>query len=173
MTDPARSYIGIGSNLGDPIARVLAGVAALRLLQDSTLVACSSLYRTAPVGITDQPEFINAVVALDTQLSPVALWQQLFTIERAAGRSRGPVHGGPRTLDLDLLLYGNLQLASADITIPHPRLHERAFVLVPLHEIAPSLQVPGGESVSALRGRCESQSVMRLTDDAMNRVSVG
>jgi 2-amino-4-hydroxy-6-hydroxymethyldihydropteridine diphosphokinase len=173
MTIRIRSYIGIGSNLDDPVARVRTGVAALRGIPDSTLVECSSLYRTMPIGITEQPEFVNAVAALDTQLAPGALLRELLAIERTAGRRRGPVEGGPRTLDLDLLLYGNLKMTSADVTIPHPRMHERAFVLVPLFEIAPTLRISGKGALSMLLGQCETQSVVRLTDDSLASVSLG
>jgi len=172
MTIRVRSYIGIGSNLDDPVARVRTGLDALRGIPGSTLVACSSLYRTMPIGITDQPEFINAVAALDTQLTPVGLLRELLAIERTAGRRRGPVQGGPRTLDLDLLLYGDLEMNSVDVTIPHPRMHERAFVLAPLFEIAPTLRIPGKGAVSMLLGRCESQPVVRLTDDTFASVSL-
>lgn len=172
MTNLVRSYIGIGSNLGDPVAKVRAGLSALRGVPGSTLVACSSLYRTKPIGITDQPEFVNAVAAIDTPLAPAVLLQELLAIERAAGRRRGPVQGGPRTLDLDLLLYGDLEMTSANVTIPHPRMHERAFVLAPLFEIAPTLRIPGKGAVSMLLDRCEAQSVLRLTDDSLAGVAL-
>jgi 2-amino-4-hydroxy-6-hydroxymethyldihydropteridine diphosphokinase len=167
MNGVIRAYIGIGSNLGDPEANVRAGAGALRRLADSILVAASSLYRTAPIGITDQPDFINAVVALDTRLAPRAMLQGLHAIERIHGRTRSPVRGGPRSLDLDLLLYGELRVVEADITLPHPRLHERAFVLVPLHEIAPMLEIPGRGSVAALLAGCAGQSVTRVRDVAL------
>lgn len=173
MTNHARSYIGVGSNLENPMSQVRAALTALRRLPDSTWLACSSLYRTAPVGITDQPEFVNAVAAIETRLAPTTLLQELFAIERGAGRRRGPVQGGPRTLDLDLLLYGDLEMASTDMTIPHPRMHERAFVLVPLFEIAPALWIPGREAVSTLLGKCETQSVARLVDESIASVSFG
>lgn len=172
MTIRVRSYIGVGSNLDDPVARVRTGLAALRGIPGSTLVTCSSLYRTMPIGITDQPEFVNAVAALDTQLAPGMLLRELLAIERIAGRRRGPVQGGPRTLDLDLLLHSDLEMTSIDVTIPHPRMHERAFVLVPLFEIAPTLRIPGKGAVSMLLGRCETQSVVRLTDDTLASVSL-
>ena len=172
MTHRIRSYVGIGSNLDDPVARVRMGLAALQGLPGSALVTFSSLYRTTPIGITDQPEFVNAVAALDTQLAPTVLLRELLAIERAAGRRRGTVQGGPRTLDLDLLLYGDLEITSADVTIPHPRMHERAFVLAPLFEIAPMLRIPMKGAVSMLLGRCEAQSVVRLLDDSLASVSL-
>jgi 2-amino-4-hydroxy-6-hydroxymethyldihydropteridine diphosphokinase len=173
MTSCIRGYIGVGSNLDDPIARVQAGLVALRRLPSSTVTACSSLYRTAPIGFTDQPAFVNAVAALDTRLAPATLLRELLEIERVAGRRRGAVRGGPRTLDLDLLLYGDLTMTSTDITIPHPRMHERAFVLVPLFEIASTLRIPGTGAVSTLLGRCETQSVVRLMDDSPAGASLG
>lgn len=173
MIDRVRSYIGIGSNLGHPTVRVRAGVAALERLPNTALVACSSFYRTAPIGTTDQPDFVNAVAAIETALAPAVLLGELLAIERDAGRERGPVQGGPRTIDLDLLLYGDLEMVSIDLTIPHPRMHERAFVLVPLAEIAPMLRIPGRGAVSTLLGRCTAQSVVRLVDDSPVRVSLG
>lgn len=167
MTGRICSYVGLGSNLDDPTTRVNAGLAAVRRLPDSTLIVRSSLYRTAPVGITTQPDFINAVAMIETALAPAALLQELLAIECAAGRRRGDVHGGPRTLDLDLLLYGECEMTSDDVTIPHPRMHERAFVLVPLFEIAPTLQIPGRGAVSTLLRQCDAQSVVRLVDDAL------
>lgn len=166
MNSVVRAYIGVGSNLGDPSANVRAGVAALRRLGDSAPAAVSSLYRTAPIGITDQPDFINAVVALDTRLAPAVLLRRLLAIERDHGRTRGPVRGGPRSLDLDLLLYGELRRNAADLTLPHPRLHERAFVLVPLLEIAPTLEIPGRGSPAALLAGCAGQSVRRVCEVA-------
>ncbi|MFL6647597.1 MAG: 2-amino-4-hydroxy-6-hydroxymethyldihydropteridine diphosphokinase [Sulfurifustaceae bacterium] len=166
MTPLARAYVGIGSNLESPVAQVRRGVAALERLPDSRLVGCSSLYRSAPVGITEQPDFINAACALDTTLEPRALMQRLLEIESAHGRTRGPTRGGPRTLDLDLLLYGELELASPELTLPHPRLHERAFMLYPLFEIAPTLDVPGRGAVATLLERCDKGDVVRLPPDA-------
>lgn len=162
MTAAVRAYIGLGSNLENPIERVQGGMQALRTLPDSSVAQCSSLYRSAPVGLTAQPDFINAVCALDTVLSAPSLMRQLLAIEQAHGRARGPVQGGPRTLDLDLLLYGDARLVSADVTLPHPRLHERAFVLYPLLEIAPTLYVPGQGLVAELLGRCAGQAIEQL-----------
>lgn len=165
MTDYTRAYIGVGSNLGDPAEYVRAGVAALRQLDDSRLVACSSLYRTAPIGVADQPDFINAVCALDTRLPPEALLRRLFLVEQRHGRVRGAIRGGARTLDLDILLYGDLQITSAQVTIPHPRLHQRAFVLVPLLEIAPGLRIPGGQPAAEHLRLCAAQAVARIPDE--------
>ncbi len=148
------AYIALGANLPssaglpeDTLAAAAQGLAAM-----GRIIARSSLYSTAPVGREDQPRFVNAVVALETQRSPRELLNSLLAIEQAFGRDRAAsVPNGPRTLDLDLLLYGDLALAASGLEIPHPRLAERAFVLVPLHEIAPDLRDPrSGKTVAQL-----------------------
>ncbi len=162
-----RAYVALGSNLDDPAAQVRAGARALDKLPGTHLVRCSSLYRTAPVGVTDQPDFINAVCALDTSTPAGALMQALLDIERAHGRQRS-IPGGPRTLDLDLLLYGELTCHEPGLTLPHPRLHERAFVLYPLSEIAPGLGIPGHGRVETLLAGCAGQMIERLSADIEN-----
>jgi 2-amino-4-hydroxy-6-hydroxymethyldihydropteridine diphosphokinase len=166
MTTVVRAYIGLGSNLEAPIEQVRSAIAALGRLPALRLVHCSSLYRTKPVGFADQPDFINAVCAIDTSLPPPALLDHLMTIEQAQGRARDRERNTPRTLDLDLLVYGEVELSSPDLTIPHPRLHERAFVLVPLAEIAPTLQVPRRGDIGALLARCNLSGVWRLEERA-------
>lgn len=156
-----RAYVALGSNLDDPVAQVRAGARDLGKLSGTRLVRCSSLYRTAPVGVTGQPDFINAVCAVDTGLPAGTLLQALLDIERAHGRQRD-IPGGPRTLDLDLLLYGDLVRHEPGLTLPHPRLHERAFVLYPLSEIAPGLCIPGHGQVETLRAGCAGQAIERL-----------
>ena len=156
-----RAYVALGSNLDDPVAQVRGGATALGKLPGTRLVCCSSLYRTAPVGVTDQPDFINAVCEVDTSLPAVECMQSLLDIERAHGRQRN-IQGGPRTLDLDLLLYGELACHEPGLTLPHPRLHERAFVLYPLSEIAPGLSIPGRGQVETLRAGCAGQAIERL-----------
>jgi len=156
-----RVYIALGSNLDDPVAQVRQGAQAIGRLPCTRLVGCSSPYRTAPLGITDQPDFINAVCAADTTLPAGALMQALLDLERAQGRQRD-VPGGPRTLDLDLLLYDDLVCHEPGLTLPHPRLHERAFVLYPLSEIAPGLSIPGRGLVESLRAGCAGQAIERL-----------
>jgi 2-amino-4-hydroxy-6-hydroxymethyldihydropteridine diphosphokinase len=128
-----RVYVGIGSNLGDAVANVRDAISALRSL--GVLAAVSSLYRTAPWGKTDQPSFVNAVVALDTQRSPRELLDALKALEAELGREPGE-RWGPRTIDFDILAYGQERIDEGDLVIPHPHLHERAFALVPLAEIA-------------------------------------
>jgi 2-amino-4-hydroxy-6-hydroxymethyldihydropteridine diphosphokinase len=149
---PVRAYIGLGSNLGDPAAQIDAAFAALAALPKSTLAARSGLYRSPSWGPIAQPDYLNAVAALDTDLAPEPLMSALLDIERQAGRERRE-RWGPRLIDLDLLLYGDLMLESAALTVPHPRLHERPFVLLPLVELAPSLAIPG---VGLLHSLCDS-----------------
>ena len=154
------AYVALGANLGNPIITIQAAIAALDEIPASARVATSSLYRTAPVGLKHQPDFINAVVALETQLAPQALLEQLFAIEFQFGRQRS-VRNAPRTLDLDLLLHGDAILDGAALTLPHPRMHERAFVLAPLAEIAPLIAVPGHGAVSQLLTFCAGQQIER------------
>jgi 2-amino-4-hydroxy-6-hydroxymethyldihydropteridine diphosphokinase len=138
------TYIGMGANIPGPAGAPQATLAAAlrRLSSISRVVCCSSLYSTEPVGFSDQPRFVNAVVALETDFSPAALLDTLLRIEREFGRDRSAgILNGPRTLDLDILLYGDFVLHESNLDIPHPRLAERAFVLVPLHEIASNLRV--------------------------------
>jgi 2-amino-4-hydroxy-6-hydroxymethyldihydropteridine diphosphokinase len=155
-----RAYVALGSNLDDPRAQVLRGFDALSRLPGSQLLARSRLYRSAPWGVARQPDFVNAAAELETALAPRELLDALLDIERAAGRDRGGARWGPRVLDLDLLLYGNFQCEEPGLTLPHPRLHERAFVLLPLNDLAPDFDVPGRGRVHELRagvdaGGCE------------------
>jgi 2-amino-4-hydroxy-6-hydroxymethyldihydropteridine diphosphokinase len=135
------AYVGIGSNLEDPRAQVLRALDELARVPDTRVTARSSLYRTAPIGHAAQPDFINAVAAVDTQLSADALLRELQGIEARHGRERS-FPNAPRTLDLDLLLYGDARINEPGLNVPHPRMHERAFVLHPLLEIAPTVEIP-------------------------------
>ena len=155
------AYVALGANLGAPAATIRAAFGALANLPESRVVHCSSLYRTAPVGNTEQPEFINAVAALETTLAPESLLDALFDIEARFGRIRAEKNG-PRTLDLDLLLYNNQQLNLPRLTLPHPRLHLSAFVLYPLAELAPDLQLPGRGSIAAWLPAVANQGISRL-----------
>lgn len=156
------AYIALGANLGDPLATLNEALAALDAVIGVRVAARSSLYRTAPVGFDGQPDFINAVAAVATTLAPEVLLATLLGIENDFGRIRRE-KDGPRSLDLDLLLYGDRVMASPTLTLPHPRLHLRAFVLVPLAEIAPDLKLPGRGSVAAWLPAVARQRVARLS----------
>jgi 2-amino-4-hydroxy-6-hydroxymethyldihydropteridine diphosphokinase len=143
------AYVGLGSNLGDREATILAAVAALR-----GVVAVSQLRETDPVGVTEQPAFLNGAVALETELSPRELLNSLLAVERELGRERRE-RWGPRTIDLDLLLYGTETLEEPGLTVPHPHLHERRFALEPLAELDPELVVPGRGRVRDLLAKLE------------------
>lgn len=136
------AYIGLGANLDDPVAQVRRALAELASLPHSRRLAASGLYRSKPVGYAAQPDFVNAVAAVATQLPPRVLLQHLLAIETRHGRTRG-FRNAPRTLDLDLLLYDGLVMHEPGLTLPHPRMLERAFVLLPLAEIAPDCVIPG------------------------------
>ncbi|MBA4177767.1 MAG: 2-amino-4-hydroxy-6-hydroxymethyldihydropteridine diphosphokinase [Leptothrix sp. (in: Bacteria)] len=155
-----RVFVGLGANLGDARATVVAAVADLAALPGTQVVRCSSLYRSAPVD-AQGPDFINAVVELRTSLQPEALLAALQAIELAHGRQR-PYRHAPRTLDLDLLLHGQQVQATSALTLPHPRLHERAFVLRPLLEIAPDAVHPTLGPLASLAAALSSQVVERL-----------
>ncbi|MCW5622090.1 MAG: 2-amino-4-hydroxy-6-hydroxymethyldihydropteridine diphosphokinase [Burkholderiales bacterium] len=159
----ARAYVGVGSNLDDPVVHVREAMTALDQLPLTRVVCCASLYRSAPVGKLDQPDFINSVAALDTQLAPEPLLDALLAVEARHGRVRGE-RNAPRTLDLDLLLYGTQRMHGAHLTLPHPRMHERAFVLLPLAEIDPDALIPGHGSVRALLPQVADQRVVRMED---------
>lgn len=156
-----RAYIALGANLGNPVATINDAIDALVALPGSIFLAVSSLYRTAPVGLKHQPDFINAVVAVKTHLTPRELLDELFVVEAQFGRER-TVKNAPRTLDLDLLLHGDTVMHEAGLTLPHPRLHERAFVLAPLAEIAPDLVIPGRGAVAELLAACRDQRIHAL-----------
>ncbi len=159
---PVRAFVGLGSNLGDAKGNLHAAVVDLKALPQTSVLAVSSLYRTAPVD-ADGPDFINAVAELTTRLSPHELLRGLQAIELSHGRQR-PYRNAPRTLDLDLLLYGNTRINEPDLVVPHPRLHERAFVLAPLEELAPRLTIAGHGSVADLRSATSAQSVDRCME---------
>jgi len=157
-----RTYIGIGSNLQDPIAQVQQALLALSAIPETRLLAQSRLYRSAPMGPQDQPSFINAVVELETRLSALKLLQHLQAIEQAQGRTRDGVRWGPRTLDLDLLLFGEEVISQPDLQVPHPGLHERNFVLYPLHDIAPELVIPNRGPLKDLLLQCAASGLEPL-----------
>ena len=156
------AFIALGSNLGDARAQVLGAFDALAQLPGTRLLARSPLYLTPPWGVLEQPPFINAVAQIDTALSPHALLDALLAIERAAGRVRDGERWGPRTLDLDVLHLDGVMLSDERLTLPHPRIRERAFVLLPLHDPAPGLQLPGQGQVANLLASLDTAGCERL-----------
>lgn len=155
------AFVGLGANLGEPRRQVEAALEELGRVAQTRVVRQSSFYRSAPVGYAEQPEFVNAVAQLETALPAERLLAELQAIEARHGRQRS-FPNAPRTLDLDLLMYGNATLDSAKLRVPHPRMHERAFVLAPLLEIAPDIVIPGQGAAEELLQRCEGQSVERI-----------
>lgn len=148
-----RAYVALGSNLGDSRQHLLDAIKALAGLPYTEVTARSRIYRTPPWGVTDQPDFLNAVVALETALEPHDLLGALLAIERAAGRQRNGERWGPRTLDLDLLHVADRTVNDERLTLPHPHIADRAFVLLPLYDVAPDLEIPGqGRVADLLRG---------------------
>ncbi|HEN46913.1 MAG TPA: 2-amino-4-hydroxy-6-hydroxymethyldihydropteridine diphosphokinase [Mizugakiibacter sp.] len=152
------AYIGLGANLGNLEEQLRQAAGDLATLPDSRLLAGSRLYRSPPWGSVSQPWYLNAVVAMETGLTAGDLLQSLLAIERRHGRVRGALRYGPRTLDLDLLLYGEVTIAVADLQVPHPRMGERTFVLRPLAELAPRLQIPGLGSISELLAQLDDSA---------------
>ena len=166
MPPAVTAYIGIGSNLADPSSQVRQAVLALKKLPQTRAIACSPLYRSKPWGVSGQPDYINAVAALETTLPALELLTQLQAIETARGRLR-TVRWGPRTLDLDILLYGGLQLDGPRLIVPHPRLRERAFVLYPLHDLAPALRLPDGTTLATLLAQCPPWELERVEESEL------
>ena len=158
-----KAYIGLGSNMANPVAQVRGALDELAHLPSSRLLAVSSLYRSAPVGKLDQPDFINAVALIETDLTPQDLLKSLLEIEHYHGRVR-EYRNGPRTLDLDILLYDDLQCNDAHLTLPHPRMHQRAFVLQPLCEIAPDCRLAGHGPLAELLKECSGQQLERALE---------
>ncbi|MDR0700880.1 MAG: 2-amino-4-hydroxy-6-hydroxymethyldihydropteridine diphosphokinase [Azoarcus sp.] len=164
MPPPVRAYVAFGANLGDPFAAFAHALAALTALPETRIAACSAFYRSAPFGVAgEQPDYINAVIALDTGLAPQALLDALLTIEAAGGRRRAaPL--APRSIDLDLLLHGSTVLHTPTLTLPHPRMHQRAFVLLPLADIAPDLVIPGAGALALLLETVRNQRIVRMKE---------
>jgi 2-amino-4-hydroxy-6-hydroxymethyldihydropteridine diphosphokinase len=155
------AYIGIGSNLDEPRSQVARAFVELARLPHTRLLARSSLYRSAPVGYAAQPDFVNAVAALDTALAASELLRELQAIESRHARKRSFANA-PRTLDLDLLLFGGASIDEPHLQVPHPRMHERAFVLAPLVEIAPQALIPGRGSAAERLAACAGQKVEKM-----------
>jgi 2-amino-4-hydroxy-6-hydroxymethyldihydropteridine diphosphokinase len=155
------AFVGLGSNLADPVEQVTHALAALDSLPQTRVLRRSSLYRSAPVGYLDQPDFINAVAQLETQLAPRALLDALLALEHECGRTR-EFRNAPRTLDLDVLLYDDLVHHEHGLTVPHPQMHLRAFVLQPLLEIAPDCVIPGVGAAADAAKASEDQQLEKL-----------
>jgi 2-amino-4-hydroxy-6-hydroxymethyldihydropteridine diphosphokinase len=160
-TRPIRAFVALGSNLSDPEAQVNQAFNELDALPATRLIAHSSLYRSAPWGYSEQPDFINAVAEIETRLEPRRLLEMLLDIEHRFGRVREFLNA-PRVLDLDLLLYNGLIHHEHGLTLPHPRMHERAFVLLPLTEIAPGCVIPGHGRATDHLAACAGQELQRL-----------
>jgi 2-amino-4-hydroxy-6-hydroxymethyldihydropteridine diphosphokinase len=157
----SRAFVALGSNLKDPQTQVSSALTALNTLPETQVVRPSSLYRTAPVGYDNQPDFINAVAEVKTSLTPLELLRALLALENQYGRER-PFPNAPRVLDLDLLLYEDVHMQTAELTLPHPRMHERGFVMLPLAEIAPELRIAGFGKASELAKACGDQGVIKI-----------
>jgi 2-amino-4-hydroxy-6-hydroxymethyldihydropteridine diphosphokinase len=158
------AYVALGSNLDDPAARIREALDRLRGLADTRLVARSSLWSSPPLGPRDQPDFVNAVAGLLTRLPPAALLDELKAVERDMGRSLTGQRWGPRIIDLDLLAYGTETASTPGLSIPHPGVQERDFVLYPLAEIAPEFWIPGAGRVRTLAARVEDRGLERLPE---------
>ena len=161
-----RVFVGLGSNLADPVLQVTTALSAMARLMRTRVLNRSSLYFNPPLGSPDQPHYVNAVAELDTALEPHPLLRALHRIEHAQGRVRGEHQWQARSLDLDLLLYGARVLSDDALTLPHPQMHRRAFVIHPLAEIAPEVVVPGHGAVSALAEQLPADSLRRVNEEA-------
>ncbi len=156
-------FIALGANLADPLQQIRQAVSALRQLSESQFLACSPLYGSKPMGPADQPDYVNGVVSLLTDLPPHALLDATQAIEREQGRVRKAERWGPRTLDLDLLLYGEQMINDDRLTVPHYGMKERAFVLLPLFDLAPELVLPCGTPLRSLATTCDRSGLAPLT----------
>ena len=162
MTTRSTVYVGLGSNLDNPIHQLKQALLVLNTIPTTVLLKHSALYRSKPLGPQNQPDYINAVAVLTTELAPLMLLNELQAIENKQGRVRTARRWGPRTLDLDMLLYGNKQLETPQLTLPHPGLYDRAFVLYPLYECAPDLVLPNGLKAYDLIQRCSVMEMAQL-----------
>lgn len=159
-------YVALGANLGDPVAQLKAALCDLAAWPTMTLLQSSSFYASAPVGYTEQPDFVNAVCELETDLSAPDVLAALLAIEAANGRRR-EFKNSPRTLDLDLILYGQSHIDLPELTVPHPRMHERAFVILPLLEIAPAAQIPGLGAAQDFLAAVADQTLTRIPEKTL------
>ena len=155
------AFIALGSNLQNPKHQVQQALEAIKSHKEIQFLKASSLYKTAPVGYDNQDDFINAVVEIKTDLAPIQLLRSLLSIENTFGRER-PFPNAPRVLDLDLLLYDDIVIDSAELTLPHARMHERGFVMIPLAEIAPKLTIAKHGHADELAAKCDNQGVIKI-----------
>lgn len=162
MEERVRAYLALGANLGEPLANVTGAIADLGQVPGISLKDRSPLYRTPPLGPSGQPDYINAVIEVCTDLDPEALLDACQGVERAYGRVRDGARWGPRTLDVDVLLYGDRTIASERLTVPHPEMTRRAFVMVPLAALAPEVEVPGHGRAGVLAATLEHDGLERL-----------
>jgi 2-amino-4-hydroxy-6-hydroxymethyldihydropteridine diphosphokinase len=164
MTDcPKIAYIGLGSNLSEPIKQIKDAIKKIEKIPQSQITAHSSLYLSKPMGPQDQDDYVNAVIALETSLSAIDLLDYLQSVENEAGRIRKENRWGARILDLDIILFGNEVISSERLTVPHYGMTDREFVLLPLAEIAPLLQLPNGESVKNLSQNIPHNDMIKLS----------
>lgn len=161
------AFIGLGSNIEQPALQLQTALQAIAQLPDTTLLKCSHFYASTPMGPQDQPDFVNAVCQVSTQLCPDSLLSHLQAIENQQGRKRNTERWGPRSLDLDILLIDQLSIRQDHLVIPHYGLYDREFVLVPLFEIAPDLTLPNGESIAQAVAKCNLVGLYRLSDKPM------
>lgn len=162
---PEVVFIGLGSNLAEPISQIKAALNAITALVSTRFIQCSSLYASRPMGPQDQPDYVNAVVEIETELAPETLLDALQTIELNQGRERKENRWGPRTLDLDILLYGQQLINSQRLTVPHYGMKEREFVIYPLAEIQPDLILPCGENIDSVLKTIARNGLQRMTMD--------
>ena len=162
------AYLGVGSNLDEPAAQVRRAFGELDQIRDSRCVSTSSLYLSVPLGPVEQPDFVNAVAVMETGLSVEKLLESLQALEESHGRRRNTTRWGPRTLDLDILLYGNRHMNTGRLILPHPELHKRNFVLYPLLEVtSPDLHIPGRGRLGELIRDCRADGIKRLSESCL------
>lgn len=163
-----KAWLGLGSNLQQPVSQVRDALGRLGQLEGIEILKTSSLYRTPAWGDEQQDDFINAVVQIETNLAPVPLLHILQSIENKMGRQRSGRRWGPRLIDIDLLLYGNYRYESEELELPHPRMHERAFVLIPLCELDKAISIPGHGMAQDLLQQLDSDGIFRLEADDLD-----
>ncbi len=163
-----KAWLGLGSNLQQPVSQLKDALGRLGRVEGIQILKASALYRTPPWGDDQQDDFINAVVQIETDLDPIALLHVLQSVENKMGRQRSGRRWGPRLIDIDLLLYGNQQFRSEELELPHPRMHERAFVLVPLCELEKTVTIPGHGVAQELLQQLDSCGIFRLDEEELN-----